>query len=53
MGSHMAPGNGIHNTLGDTANGLIQFVLTTLVLAFPGRRFFTTGVPALLRRAPK
>ncbi len=53
MGSHMAPGNGIHKTLGDTANGLIQFVLTTLVLAFPGRRFFTTGVPALLRRAPE
>jgi len=43
----------IHNTLGDTANGLIQFVLTSVVLAFPGRRFFAIGIPALLCRAPE
>ena len=28
----------------------LQFVLTTLVLAFPGRRFYTAGFPALLRQ---
>ncbi len=31
---------------------MIQFVLTTLVLAFPGLRFYRKGIPALLRGAP-
>ncbi|MDT8855667.1 heavy metal translocating P-type ATPase [Paracoccaceae bacterium Fryx2] len=30
----------------------MQFVLATLVLAGPGRRFFTKGLPALARGAP-
>ena len=30
----------------------VQFVLATLVLVGPGRRFFAKGVPALLRGAP-
>src|SRR5690606_24998348 len=30
----------------------LQFVLTTLVLAIPGRRFYLKGIPALLRLAP-
>jgi len=49
MGLH----NWIQNTLGETVNGLIQFVLTSVVLMFPGRRFFAIGIPALLRRAPE
>ena len=53
MGSHMGLGNWVHNTLGDRANGVLQFVLTTVVLAFPGRRFLTIGIPALIRRAPE
>jgi Cu+-exporting ATPase len=35
-----------------TANGVIQFALTTLLLLWPGRDFFKRGVPSLLRRAP-
>ncbi|GAB1362918.1 hypothetical protein MASR1M32_21540 [Rhodobacter sp.] len=31
---------------------LMQFVLTTAVLAGPGRRFFLKGIPSLLRGAP-
>lgn len=49
MGLH----NWIQNALGETVNGLIQFVLTSVVLMFPGRRFFAIGIPALLRRAPE
>src|SRR5690606_2756664 len=29
------------------------FVLASLVLFFPGRRFFSIGIPALLRGAPE
>lgn len=55
MGGHMIPGfhHFIMNTLGQTLSGSIQFVLTTLVLAFPGRRFFTLGGKALFRLAPE
>ena len=53
MGSHMGLHNWIQNALGETVNGLIQFVLTSVVLMFPGRRFFAIGIPALLRRAPE
>lgn len=52
MGSHLGLHDWIHNTLGETVNALIQFVLTTAVLAGPGRRFLLVGVPALLRRTP-
>jgi heavy metal translocating P-type ATPase len=54
MGSHMIPA--LHHlimaTIGMQANWLIQFGLTTLVLAFPGIRFYMHGFPALLRGAP-
>ncbi|SEM76642.1 Cu+-exporting ATPase [Gemmobacter aquatilis] len=30
----------------------LEFVLATLVLLFPGRRFYTKGIPALLRGGP-
>ncbi|MFZ3584002.1 heavy metal translocating P-type ATPase [Loktanella sp. DJP18] len=54
MGSHVIPGmhHLIASTIGLTASWLIQFLLTTLVLAFPGIRFYRKGIPALLRAAP-
>ena len=54
MGSHVIPGmhDLIVSTIGLTASWLIQFGLTTLVLAFPGIRFYRKGIPALLRAAP-
>lgn len=54
MGSHTIPGvhEIIMSTIGMEASWIIQFVLTTLVLAVPGLRFFRKGVPALLRLAP-
>ena len=54
MGSHAVPAihMWVQNALGQSQSHLIQFVLTTLVLAWPGRGFFTSGVPSLLRRAP-
>ncbi|MEM7376369.1 MAG: heavy metal translocating P-type ATPase [Pseudomonadota bacterium] len=54
MGAHLVPGFAafVENTLGQPLNWTIQGLLTTLVLAFPGRRFFTHGFRALARRAP-
>ena len=54
MGSHMIPPfhHWIMDTLGMRTSWLIQFALTTLVLAFPGMRFYAHGFPALLRGAP-
>lgn len=54
MGSHMVPAlhQFIVETVGMQANWYAQFILTTIVLAWPGRRFFVTGIPALLRGAP-
>lgn len=39
-------------TIGMQTSWLIQFGLTTLVLAGPGRRFYLKGFPALWRAAP-
>ncbi len=39
--------------IGEDVMWWIQFVLTALVLAFPGRRFLALGLPALLRGAPE
>lgn len=54
MGSHMVPV--VHlwviEHIGHQQSWLIQFVLTTLVLIFPGRRFYQKGIPALFRLAP-
>src|SRR6056297_1654861 len=54
MGSHVIPGlHGlIADTIGITTSWLVQFVLTTLVLVWPGRQFYRLGVPALFRGAP-
>ena len=54
MGSHMSMA--IHmwvmDTLGMETSRYIQFALTTLVLAGPGRRFYAKGFPALFRGQP-
>ena len=54
MGGHVfAPlRDAIDAGLGRSTGWLVQFVLTTLVLAWPGREFFLRGLPALLRGAP-
>ena len=54
MGGHLVPAfhHLVAATLGTRNSGLLQCVLTTLVLALPGRRFYRAGIPALLRGAP-
>ncbi|MEX1197180.1 MAG: heavy metal translocating P-type ATPase [Pseudohongiellaceae bacterium] len=54
MGAHLVPAihHWIEQNLGQTLNWQIQFVLTTLILAIPGRRFYQQGFPALWRLAP-
>jgi len=54
MGGHLIPGvhHWINGTLGQQTSWLLQLVLTTVVLAGPGRGFFAKGIPALLRGAP-
>lgn len=54
MGTHLIPAfhQFIESTIGTQASWIVQFVLTTIVLAWPGREFFSRGIPALLKRAP-
>jgi len=54
MGSHIIPAlhDWIMNTLGMGLNWGIQFVLTTIVLVWPGRDFYLKGFPALFKGAP-
>ena len=54
MGSHFVPAihDFVMNTIGTQTSWLIQFVLTTVILFGPGRRFFKKGVPAMLRGTP-
>ena len=54
MGSHMIPAfhHFIAHNLGTQNSWYIQFILTTLVLILPGRRFYRHGIPALARLAP-
>lgn len=55
MGGHLFPG--FHHwqmeSFDPWALGLFKFLLTSAVLAGPGRVFFRLGVPALLRGAPE
>lgn len=54
MGAHLF--DAVHHlvmaSLGMQGSRLIQFVLTSLVLFGPGRRFYQLGIPALFRAAP-
>ncbi len=54
MGSHLIPAmhEWVMTTIGMQRSWYLQFVLTTLVLVIPGRRFYRHGFPALLRLAP-
>jgi Au+-exporting ATPase len=54
MGGHMVPTfhHWVMANIGQGTSWLIQFVLATLVLAVPGRRFFIKGLPALVKGAP-
>ncbi len=54
MGSHMIPAfhHWVMATIGMETSRLIQFALTTAVLAGPGRQFLTQGFPALFKGAP-
>ncbi|KNY20980.1 heavy metal translocating P-type ATPase [Methylobacterium sp. ARG-1] len=47
MGGHLLP-----HLHGSSVTALVQAALATLVLAWPGRRFFLRGVPGLLRGHP-
>lgn len=50
MGAHVIPGmaDAIKGSIGRPGSWMLQFVLTMLVLAWPGREFFAKGIPALL-----
>lgn len=54
MGSHLVPGmhHWVAGTIGLQNSWYLQCVLTALVLLIPGRRFYTKGLPALLRGGP-
>lgn len=54
MGTHFIPGMHawVDTTISLQGSWLLQFVLTTLILALPGRRFYRHGFPALVRLAP-
>ena len=54
MGAHLVPGmhEMIGRTIGHQTSWMFQFVLTTIVLFWPGRHFYTKGFPALLKGAP-
>ena len=54
MGGHMIPAlhHWVAANIGMQNSYLLQFVLTTAVLAGPGRQFYSKGFPALFRGAP-
>ncbi|MGJ8587229.1 MAG: heavy metal translocating P-type ATPase [Yoonia sp.] len=54
MGGHFIPGVHalVHQTIGMQTSWVLQFILVTLVLVWPGRFFFTQGLPALFKGAP-
>lgn len=54
MGGHLIPAfhHWLMGAIPTQTLWLAQFLLVTLVLLGPGRRFFAKGIPALLRAAP-
>ncbi|CAM3441377.1 heavy metal translocating P-type ATPase [Paracoccus nototheniae] len=55
MGGHLIPAfhHWLHGLIPMQALWLMQMALVLAVLAGPGGRFFTTGIPALLRGTPE
>lgn len=54
MGSHIVPAfhHFIMATIGQNTSWIFQAILTTFVLAVPGRGFYRDGIPALIKGAP-
>ena len=54
MGGHFIPGMHelVHQTIGMQTSWVLQFLLVSVVLAWPGRIFFAKGLPALAKGAP-
>lgn len=54
MGGHLLPGfhHWLHGLIALQTLWAAEFLLVTLVLVWPGARFFRKGVPALLKAAP-
>lgn len=54
MGGHLIPAfhHWLMGIIPTQTLWTVQFVLATLVLVWPGRRFFLKGIPSLLRAAP-
>lgn len=54
MGAHLIPDmhHWVDATIGMKNSWYLQFLLTTLVLAFPGRRFYRKGFPLLAKLSP-
>ena len=54
MGGHFIPGvhHWVMQNIGMQQSWLFQFVLVSIVLAWPGRGFFTGGFHSLMRAAP-
>ncbi|VVS96672.1 heavy metal translocating P-type ATPase [Rhizobium sp. EC-SD404] len=54
MGSHLIPAvhDLVMNTVGMRESWYLQFVLTTVVLFWPGLRFYRIGLPAIIKGAP-
>jgi len=55
MGSHLIPGMhmAVMHLVPTQWLYIAYFIITTIVLFVPGRRFFAHGIPALLRGAPE
>jgi P-type Cu+ transporter len=55
MGGHLFPAlhHAVGATLGHAGSAYLQFGLTTLVMLWPGRRFYRVGLASLLRGAPE
>ncbi len=54
MGGHLFPAfhHWLHGAVGQRPLWIMEFLLTSAVLAGPGRRFFAKGIPSLLRGGP-
>lgn len=54
MGGHLIPvfHHWVHQSIGMQNSWYIQFILTSLILIFPGRRFYQQGVKTLVHLAP-
>lgn len=54
MGGHLIPSlhHWIHGLIGTARLHWAELILTAIILAVPGRRFFAKGIPQLLRGTP-